>query len=461
MGLPSDTTLRIGGRTPVGYWVCGAPDRVPDELDDLCWSEDARELVSAYLDNGPILARRPGASTCGVCGHQSDHRSLGDASYNWPEALSHHVREHGAGLPRSFVDHVVRQQGSAWRKQVDLLIAELRHTPDDYDVWAVLGDLLVEENDPRGVLIRMACELVDESLDIAQEHRTRATVREYCASRPLVWFENLGLPPSILGEARAVRRRAPPPWSIEVAGMEGLERSWRALAEGRTFDDLLVIAGAGFRTDAWRMWRLGPPIDGHELVGLVMLAHHELGHAGVVAERARYFLAELLDEVSGHHGHVFEELPRTLLWSWIDAASGVAWSQPYPIRRDRFGSLVRSLWSAHGAKLDPDRIRRRLWRLVLHDRHRMLRASPSADVDALHGLARALGTPTAEAIPLAWALLQWDAAHGTGNEDSENAAIRLADAFFVAEEAGIDVGGVIAACREHARSPLPCVFYRE
>jgi len=96
------------GLKRVGYWYSTyEPDLpMPEETE---WSEEDKEAVCKYLDEGEVYGTYRGMSTCRVCEKFNGHQDLTDGFWVWPNGLSHYIREHNTKLPLEFLMHVERE----------------------------------------------------------------------------------------------------------------------------------------------------------------------------------------------------------------------------------------------------------------------------------------------------------------------------------------------------------------
>jgi len=101
----------------IGYWCIatdgspGEDERWPDPRDlvDESWSNQERELVASYLEQGFKPWAFMGHSDCRLCGKMSGSAEFTDGTYLWPEGLAHYVREHSVKLPAEVLAHVRRR----------------------------------------------------------------------------------------------------------------------------------------------------------------------------------------------------------------------------------------------------------------------------------------------------------------------------------------------------------------
>lgn len=105
----------------IGYWGSGSRDGLPDprSLMDTVWDALEREDVEDYLSRGFVSQAALGYEFCRVCGQANGSLEFSDGVYCWPEGLRHYVHEHGVGLPREFIDHVLARSVELMESDVD------------------------------------------------------------------------------------------------------------------------------------------------------------------------------------------------------------------------------------------------------------------------------------------------------------------------------------------------------
>jgi len=444
MLLPAGSEPAIRGRLPLGYWGPRDPALpMPQDFVDPAWPAALREAVATYLDHGSELVAWRGRSWCRVCERDNGHRCLGDDRYNWPEGLGHYVREHGVRPPERFVTHVLRRLRAPWLQQVEALVAELREHPLERSLWAVLGDLLTEQGDPRGRLVRIACPLEESPLAVKEERKLRDEAVQLCRDRPLGWFADLGLPPRLRRLAPLVRTPPASPWPSAIADLAAVILDWLALAEAQPADELYRIAEAGFQRPRWSVYELGPPVNGRELVGLVLLARGEIGEDPRVRDLATHRLEVLWDLVFYDHRSFAEDLPAKLAWWWLE----VVHRHALTYAAYDAGTAAAALRSGLALGFPPDGARERLFDLLCGELWPVLRVGivPVDDPRPLLDVAGELGVGAA--FTLAWRLLERGS--GVAVPDAE-----LADALEAAEGADSDVHALVDRCERLVGRPL-------
>ncbi len=88
----------------IGYWYS---DNEPDlPMPDVGF-DSYDPIVVEYLENGDVLDRWKGFSTCRICQHRPNGSwCLTDGTYQWPQGLAHYVRKHNTPLPQEFIKHI-------------------------------------------------------------------------------------------------------------------------------------------------------------------------------------------------------------------------------------------------------------------------------------------------------------------------------------------------------------------
>jgi hypothetical protein len=91
----------------IGYWRAEHAPEWPDVHDfiDQSWSENERNVVSAYLLSGTAVRHCMGFSPCRICGKQNGNKEFSDGTFIWPEGLAHYIDEHAVRLPPRVVEH--------------------------------------------------------------------------------------------------------------------------------------------------------------------------------------------------------------------------------------------------------------------------------------------------------------------------------------------------------------------
>lgn len=105
----------------IGYWRSEDDDRSPDPRDliDESWSDEERDLVASYFEEGFVPWVFAGSSDCRLCGKANGSAEFTDGVYLWPEGLAHYVREHSVKLPDAVLVHVRRQRDELDSLDVD------------------------------------------------------------------------------------------------------------------------------------------------------------------------------------------------------------------------------------------------------------------------------------------------------------------------------------------------------
>src|SRR5687768_18516628 len=93
----------------IGYWRSGDGWPDPRDLIDGSWSDQERELVASYFEQGFVAWAFAGFSDCRLCGKLNGSAEFTDGVYLWPEGLAHYVREHSVKLPDEVLVHVRRR----------------------------------------------------------------------------------------------------------------------------------------------------------------------------------------------------------------------------------------------------------------------------------------------------------------------------------------------------------------
>jgi hypothetical protein len=100
----------------IGYWAsCWSSVDGPDWPDprdfiDVTWSDQERNLVASYLEQGDVPWAQAGLSTCRLCGKPNGSAELTDGVFLWPEGLAHYVRDHSVRLPDEVISHMTQQR---------------------------------------------------------------------------------------------------------------------------------------------------------------------------------------------------------------------------------------------------------------------------------------------------------------------------------------------------------------
>lgn len=114
----------------IGHWGDGGISDLPDPRAMIFpWDAMEREDGEDYLRRGFVSLACLGYEACRICGQENGSLELSDGVYCWPEGLYHYVHDHGVGLPREFVDHVIFSSAELMNSEVD----------DSWWVWAAKG----------------------------------------------------------------------------------------------------------------------------------------------------------------------------------------------------------------------------------------------------------------------------------------------------------------------------------
>lgn len=75
---------------------------------DLLWSEQERNAVVRYLEQGKRVMAYLGFSTCRFCKMDNGCAEFSDGVYVWPEGFKHYLLQHGVRPPQKFVRWALR-----------------------------------------------------------------------------------------------------------------------------------------------------------------------------------------------------------------------------------------------------------------------------------------------------------------------------------------------------------------
>jgi hypothetical protein len=124
----------------IGYWMGPhAPNwpAVEGFVDPLADASD-RDAIAAALDRGTATDRAyMGFSECRVCGCRNGSGERTNATFVWPDGLSHYVREHQVRLPEQVEDELLANQRPD--EQLLLWAASADDSFRDYEWWRSLS----------------------------------------------------------------------------------------------------------------------------------------------------------------------------------------------------------------------------------------------------------------------------------------------------------------------------------
>jgi len=114
-----DSPVEARGMRAIGYWYNKHQADLPDPHNfvDPNWDQIERNAIIQHLNEGRVVARWRGWSSCRFCGQRNGSCCLSDGTYVWPQGFAHYLEAHDVKPPDEFINHVLpksrREDGMA------------------------------------------------------------------------------------------------------------------------------------------------------------------------------------------------------------------------------------------------------------------------------------------------------------------------------------------------------------